>query len=52
MISKTKMWEYLIVDNADINKLNELGVNGWELITIIYFYVNSDTKYYFKRQIR
>jgi len=52
MINKTKKWEYLIVDNADINKLNELGVNGWELVSVVFYPKYTTTTYYFKRQIR
>ena len=45
-------WEYLEVMNPDINKVNELGKNGWELVQILY----SDSYlikpvFYFKRQL-
>lgn len=60
MKQKTKLWEYLIVDNIDINKLNELGTNGWELVSVVFFpmfEVNNlqsfpMTKAYFKKVIR
>lgn len=55
MKQKTKLWEYLIA--TDSNNINELGSNGWELVSVVYFpslmYPNSSiTNYYFKRQIR
>ena len=55
MKHKMKLWEYLVVCNADIGKLNELGINGWELISIIYFPPSTSTlsltTFYFKRQM-
>ena len=59
MKHKIKLWEYLVVINADDNKLNELGVNGWELVNIVYIPYSSSKgvqtfsmmKFYFKKQI-
>lgn len=61
MKQKMKNWEYLIIDNADNSKLNELGINGWELVSVIYFPPSLPSKlpistlplttFYFKKQI-
>ncbi len=60
MKQKTKLWEYLIVTDPNIDKINELGSNGWELVSVVYIppvnvnYVSflAITNYYFKRSIR
>ncbi len=63
MKSKTKLWEYLIANDINIDKINELGSNGWELVSVVYLpsfpenskmYVSYTTmiNYYFKRSIR
>ncbi len=54
MKSKMKNWEYLVVNNINDEKLNEFGVNGWELISIVYFPPMSClplVKFYFKKQL-
>ncbi len=59
MKHKMKNWEYLVIDNVDDNKLNELGINGWELINVVYFPSLDITfmqalpiiKFYFKKQV-
>jgi len=52
MKTKTKLWEYLILDNLNNIKLNDLGVNGWELVSVVFFPKYTITTYYFKKQIR
>ncbi len=57
MKQKLKLWEYLIETNPNINKIGELGSNGWELVSVAYIYNhsypnNSIINYYFKRQLR
>ena len=60
MKQKTKAWEYLIINDPSIDKINELGVNGWELVSVVYIpsslqpeYIPfAITNYYFKKQIR
>ena len=45
-------WEYLEETNPDINKLNELGGNGWELVQILYSdRVHIKPIYVFKRPL-
>mgnify|MGYP003395543474 CR=1 FL=1 len=59
MKQKLKLWEYLISNASDINEINELGSNGWELVSVVYFppvNVNNTSflatiNYYFKRQL-
>ena len=48
-------WEYLILadrgrmTHMDQTRLNELGMQGWELITVYRDHPEANTTYYFKR---
>ncbi len=46
-------WEYLEEKDPDINRLNELGKNGWELVQVLYSDSNIHIKpiYVFKRPL-
>lgn len=52
---KTKVWKYLEVRDADIDKINELGANGWELVSVVNVYKVqyniTSIMYYFKKQV-
>lgn len=58
---KMKSWKYLVLDNVDSEKLNELGINGWELVNVLYipsFDISGFAKsyiplmkFYFKKQV-
>ena len=43
-----KIWEYETYINANAVDLNELGNEGWELVTVIQ--TNSYKMFYFKRE--
>lgn len=51
MKQKMKKWEYLTVNNADKNKLNELGINGWELVSVVFTSKYNFLVFYFKKQV-
>jgi hypothetical protein len=46
-------WEYCIASNPDIDKLNDLGFRGWELVAIqtMEFEAYSAAWYIFKRPL-
>lgn len=43
-------WEYLTSLNAEEEFLNHLGLEGWELVTVVVVY--SGRMFYFKRPVQ
>lgn len=45
-------YEYFKAANFDSKQLNEMGLNGWELITVVGHGMYNETfTYYFKRPL-
>ncbi|WP_326646031.1 DUF4177 domain-containing protein [Streptosporangium sp. NBC_01755] len=42
-------WEYLARGNCSADELNELGADGWELVSAAYNSDRSGFAFYFKR---
>jgi hypothetical protein len=43
-------WEYLIKGELSSAELNELGDQGWELVTVTFNDIGSPAIFYFKRR--
>ncbi|WP_431894662.1 hypothetical protein [Nonomuraea sp. bgisy101] len=42
-------WEYCIRDRCSESELNQLGIDGWELVSAVFNAYNRHTLLYFKR---
>lgn len=53
---ENQKWEYFIEiqDGYTENKnwLNELGAEGWELLSVVYTHINNKSRFYFKRLLK
>lgn len=54
--AKSKVWEYLEVRDATVDKINELGANSWELVSVVNVYKVqynvTAIMFYLKREVR
>jgi len=46
-----KRFEYLEEVNPTLNKLNDLGFNRWELVSVVVSNISSKFVYIFKRKL-
>ncbi len=44
-------WEYLEKNDLSASDLNQLGANGWELVSVVYHPLHYIMLYYFKRPL-
>lgn len=53
--AKNKVWEYLEIRDATVDKINEFGANGWELVSVVNVYKVqynvTSIMFYLKRQV-
>lgn len=47
--NKLTKWEYIQKENCETERLNELGLEGWELVTAFNIGFIPTTVYIFKR---
>ena len=47
-----KKWQYYTTYDIDTNRMDQLGIEGWELVSVVtYDYKPAITTFYFKREL-
>ncbi len=45
-------WEYLRAGELEKEELNQLGLEGWELVSVILYQSLENRVYFFKRELQ